>query len=305
MSPTDPERTDRFEPLERLLSRAAGQRQRLGDLICASHRLTPQQLAQALAEQQDSGRRLGEILVAHGLVSAAECDVILRFQENQARRPAADGSLSLGALLVSRGRITRQQLDEALCRQQVSGLLIGEELVAAGLVEPSQLAHDLSLQRTLVDSVLLAALALAGAAVPALEGGAPDRRRRPARSRINVAARASFAVEMQFQEQSLSVGAEDLKRGYVDVAAASRFSIRGRPGESYLVEFQPTAKIFDTVFVTGLGPALEVGTEGGSVTPRVAEAMQTQHALGYRFLLRPGTQPGVYPWPLNLFVHPL
>jgi len=303
----DAQGAGRFEPLERLLARAAGERQRLGDLICATHKLTPRQLADALAEQCDSGQKLGEVLVAHGLISAAERDVILRFQEQQGRAPSeAGGALHLGTLLVARGRINQQQLDEALARQQASGRRIGEELVAAGLVQAAQVSFDLALQRALVNNVLLAALALAGTPGPGGVHAVAEPLAPPAaRARIDVACSEALQVDLQFQEASLAVSEDDLARGYVDVPSGSRFCVRGKPGESYLVEIQPSAAMFDTAFVTGLGPTMEVSPDAGGVTPLVSAAVPTEHALGYRFLLRPGTQAGVYPWPLNLFVHPL
>src|SRR5688572_1922405 len=75
---------DRLDRLEQVLALAAGERLRLGELLRAAERITPEQLDDVLAEQRRSGRKLGEILVERGHLSQRECDTVLEFQRRQA-----------------------------------------------------------------------------------------------------------------------------------------------------------------------------------------------------------------------------
>ena len=80
--------TDRGQPsgLDDVLSLAAGERQRLGELLCAAERVTPTQREEVLAEQRRSGRKLGEILIDRSNLAASECEVVLEFQRRLAGR---------------------------------------------------------------------------------------------------------------------------------------------------------------------------------------------------------------------------
>ncbi len=53
---------------------------RLGDVLIRMKKLTTPQLLEALIDQRETGRKLGELLVERGLVSAADIDVALRTQ---------------------------------------------------------------------------------------------------------------------------------------------------------------------------------------------------------------------------------
>lgn len=53
---------------------------RLGDILIRMKRITTPQLLESLVEQRDTGRKLGEILVSHGLVSRKDVEAALRNQ---------------------------------------------------------------------------------------------------------------------------------------------------------------------------------------------------------------------------------
>ena len=53
---------------------------RLGDILIRMKRITTPQLLEALVEQRDTGRKLGEILVAHGFVGRDDVEAALRTQ---------------------------------------------------------------------------------------------------------------------------------------------------------------------------------------------------------------------------------
>ena len=147
---------------------AAGERQRLGDLLLAAKRVSGAQLEDALAAQRRSGAKLGEILMQRGLLCAAERDVLLAFQQRQSGEARNATKLCLGNVLVANHAITREQLADALQNQSAHGGRLGEALIAAGHLSEHQIQNGLQLQRKLIAALLLAALALA----PALQTGA-------------------------------------------------------------------------------------------------------------------------------------
>jgi hypothetical protein len=94
-------------------------------------------------------------------------------------------------------------------------------------------------------------------------------------------------------------------RGYVEVAAASRFSVQTSSQSGYLLEFHPVGTIFESVQIGGLGKVIQLGPDGGAMVQRGPQLPNLEHELSYRFTLRPDTLPGSYPWPLQLSVRAL
>lgn len=132
--------------------------QPLGALLVAKGLLTENQLQWALSEQQRTGRLVGEILVESGTISAFSLARALTEQhgiELQSAKaepePAAAVPATwrpLGKLLVEDGFLTRDQLKQALLRQQESGgrRKLGEILVAEGFLSGVDLARALAKQ---------------------------------------------------------------------------------------------------------------------------------------------------------------
>jgi hypothetical protein len=119
----------------------------LGRLLVEEGLVAESDLDVALVEQQLTGRRLGEVLVARGLITgpaltralAAQCgiDVTLApvFEVRQAPAESEPEPWKpLGRLLVERGALTEAQLAEALREQRTSDRRLGEILVARGYV---------------------------------------------------------------------------------------------------------------------------------------------------------------------------
>src|ERR1700693_6401157 len=80
-----------LDQLDDILALAAGERQPLGELLCAAERITPVQLEEALVEQRRSGRKLGEILIDRSSLTPSERDVLLEFQRRQAGQSPTAG----------------------------------------------------------------------------------------------------------------------------------------------------------------------------------------------------------------------
>ena len=287
-----------LDQLDDILALAAGERQPLGELLCAAERITPVQLEDALVEQRRSGRKLGEILIDRSSLTTSERDVVLEFQRRQAGQSPTAGKLYLGHVLVASGQITRQQLVDALKWQADHGGRLGAALVACGYTTERQVTYGLSLQRKLIGAVLIAAMSLVSA--PAVQ----DARAVPHTTKLAVMARIAtfFRMRVEYQAAALTVTARDIERGYVEVPAASNFSVITNTQDGYLIDFRPRSDVFRSVLVTGLQNPIEIGAEGGTAVHNVPHGRTTFHQLGYRFMLRPDLQPGSYPWPLEISV---
>ena len=154
--------------IESAVKLAAGDRQLLGQLLVQSGHISSGQLDQAVAEHQRSGEMLGDVFKRFGILSEQQLKGLLAFQQNQDSSHVSP--LRLGELLVSTGRIAREQLEDALLKQKKSDKNIGEILLEAGYATPACIQHCVSLQKMLTKTVLAAILALGmGAEVQAGE----------------------------------------------------------------------------------------------------------------------------------------
>ncbi|MBC7941245.1 MAG: Flp pilus assembly complex ATPase component TadA [Chitinophagaceae bacterium] len=139
-----------FEPLDELGSvqrwfvpRAAYDRieigMRLGDALLEQHSLTPHQLQEALAEQEQlRTRKLGDMLVVRQIITREELTDAI---EQQAKMPM----VRIGEALIALGYISAAQLDEALNLQCGDrSVPLGELLVKKGLVSRADLQTALA-----------------------------------------------------------------------------------------------------------------------------------------------------------------
>ena len=205
----------------------------------------------------------------------------------------------MGNILVANGDITRAQLDAALQRQIQSGLLLGEELVAAGHASKRQVEYGLSLQRKLT----ACALALAVGLAPLVPSAAAANDRAALSVSAMVIAKAKLQIE--YQAKQITINAADVARGYVEVPAAARFAVVTNSRSGYLMEFHPVGNLFESVRVGGLGNPVQIGPDGGTIVQRGPLPPNFAHELSFRFTLHPDAQPATYPWPLQLSVRAL
>jgi type II secretory ATPase GspE/PulE/Tfp pilus assembly ATPase PilB-like protein len=112
---------------------------RIGDVLVEQHVATPEQVAEAVAEQSTlRSRKLGELLLAQRIVEPAQ---LLEAIDQQARMPV----VRIGEALVALNLITREQLDQALEQQKSErSIPLGELLVRAGHVSRQDLQHALA-----------------------------------------------------------------------------------------------------------------------------------------------------------------
>lgn len=222
------------------------------------------------------------------------------------RRPAAEGPVAgdfaLGSLLVACGQITPAQLEDGLRRQAETGARLGEELIQAGHASKSQVDGGLLLQRKLAAYTLAASIGLVPLATTSFPAEAAQV---SSAMSVSVTVVATAKVRSEYQATQLTVTEADIARGYVEIAAASRFSVSTNSRSGYLMEFHPLGHLFETVQIDGLGNIVRLGADGGAIVQRRAARLDQAHELSFRFTLRPDARPGLYPWPLLLSVRPL
>jgi hypothetical protein len=280
--------------LEDILECAAGPREPVGELLVKSGRITRAQLDEALAEQQRTSEKFGEVLVRKGRLSKPELAALLTFQERLGASGQHAGPLQLGNLLVTAGKITFEQLQDAVRRQQETKRRLGEELVAAGYTTKQQIDQGLKLQRVLIGVALSALLVLSMA-----PGGARANSSKTAQIRVSATVAPYVKLDVLEQQSALSITREDVERGYVDVMAGTRLRTRTNDRNGFMVNFESRSQVFEHATVTGLGGTVEIGTNGGAVRAAYS-GPETSTQVSYRFFLAPGVQSGQYPWPLQI-----
>jgi type II secretory ATPase GspE/PulE/Tfp pilus assembly ATPase PilB-like protein len=136
---------------------------RIGDVLIAQHAATPEQVAQAVAEQAElRQRKLGDLLLARHIVEPAQ---LLAAIEKQARMPV----VRIGEALIALELITEEQLQLALEQQKADrGTPLGELLVRNGHVtrEDLQVALARKMGYPLVDAAAFPVEAEAVRALP-------------------------------------------------------------------------------------------------------------------------------------------
>ena len=112
---------------------------RLGEALVQQQAATPEQVQDALAEQQDiRQRRLGEILLVRQLITPQELAEAI---ESQARMPM----VRIGEALTAMGFVTDAQVEDALMQQRRDrSVPLGELLVRSGTVSRSNLQTALA-----------------------------------------------------------------------------------------------------------------------------------------------------------------
>jgi hypothetical protein len=146
----------------------------LGEHLVERGFIVRSELEAALAEQQRSGRKLGEILVAAGALTGSQLTRVLlehaglRLEDSQPE-PTAVTTLPethepwrpLGRVLVDRGAIAEAELEEALQVQRDSGRRLGEILVERGYVTAQALVSAVIEQHGLEEEAPAAAVVAA------------------------------------------------------------------------------------------------------------------------------------------------
>lgn len=115
------------------------------------------------------------------------------------------------------------------------------------------------------------------------------------------------SLKVLAQPTSVVITAEDVARGYVDVAAPAQVAIRSNSPRGYLLAFANEGDFMREILVTGLSTDVQLSSAGGAVMQPAARAGVTkaQLQLGFRFILSDAAHAGTVAWPLHLSVTPL
>jgi hypothetical protein len=128
-------------------------RRRLGDILVSLGQLSAATLDTVLGGRRGDRERLGEKLLRLGLVSEAAVRAALRIQR--------DESSSLAELLRRTGVVDDDQLAYALALQERTGRRLGETLVDLGHVDRASIDRALRLQELLRGGASVASIAIA------------------------------------------------------------------------------------------------------------------------------------------------
>ncbi len=111
----------------------------LGEALVSQHSATPEQIREALAEQEAMrDRRLGDLLVVRQIITGDELAAAI---ERQAKMPM----VRIGQALTALGFISEAQLEDALVQQRADRTVpLGELLVKKGLVTRADLQTALA-----------------------------------------------------------------------------------------------------------------------------------------------------------------
>ncbi len=290
--------------LEKAIKLAAGIRQNLGNLLLWAKCITPQQLQQALDEQQKTGEKLGEIFVRHGLLTKNELKVVLGFQNLQGTKTS--NRLRLGEILVATNQISRKQLEDTLAQQRYSRKKIGDILVEAGHLNPQQLSYGLNLQKKLLTAALTALVSL----VPLTgalsnDSAIEDTDSKSTRTIITEEIQRLTSLKVVFQTQELVITQADILRGYIEVQGAEHIEIQNNNLSGYLLVFEGLKGPFKEVVIKGLGDEVTINSDGGWVAQPYNGRDPVMIELSYKFILSEKALPGTYTWPLILYASPI
>ncbi len=113
---------------------------KLGEILLSQGLVTEEQLQEAMVNQRTSGKTLGAVLVELSFISADDLSFVLGEQI------MLTSNKRLGEVLVDHGLITEEQLVKGLVHQKQKRMKIGESLVDLGYISEQKLIDVLSAQ---------------------------------------------------------------------------------------------------------------------------------------------------------------
>ena len=129
----------------------------------------------------------------------------------------------------------------------------------------------------------------------------------PARSNLQVTTTVLLRsqIEQMVYPTYLTPAPEDIQRGWVEPPAGSQLTVYNNCRAGYRLVFETVdAPWLDRFLVRVRGTEIWMPAAGGSLLLPWEGTGRKALELHYRFELRTGTTPGIYPWPLRLSVLP-
>lgn len=124
-------------------------------------------------------------------------------------------------------------------------------------------------------------------------------------SRLSVGATVPLISEITqiFQIPILVISRTDVERGYVDIQAATRITLKNNNGSGYILLLEGLRWPFREVMIYGLAYDVQISTAEAFVyQPYSHNVVSAQ--LSYRFFLSEDADAGEYAWPLSLSIQP-
>jgi hypothetical protein len=122
---------------------------------------------------------------------------------------------------------------------------------------------------------------------------------------VSVTVRPVARIEHESVPAVLAISAADARRGFIDVAQPTEFTVRSNSPNGFELELLTVTPLLSSMIVEGLNSELALGAEGGTVVQRWQKPQAMNLSLKFRFALAPGIAAGNYPWPVRLAVRPL
>ena len=146
---------------------------------------------------------------------------------------------------------------------------------------------------------LFATLILVAASI-SLQGQEAARSRSTSAT-MNVSAHvlARTIVTIDEEPRQVVVTDQDIRRGYIELPSALRFSVRSNARAGYLLEFSQLAPAFRRMSVRWDSTEVQLGGDG-AVIAQPAMPGQIHRVADVRLELAQGTQPGVYGWGVRM-----
>ena len=127
------------------------------------------------------------------------------------------------------------------------------------------------------------------------------------RSSVNVSATIQkwISARVLQQESILTITQENIKKGYVDVAAGTVLEVSSNSLDGYFLIFQSSHEIAREVWVTENGRKTILATDVGMLYQPAPGVSGEVKRLNYRFILNPYSKAGDYTWPIRVEASPL
>jgi len=208
-------------------------------------------------------------------------------------------SARLGGILFNHGLITSKQLRKALAEQDRSKTKLGKILLGRGYIQDKDLAFGLKIQSVL----LVMGLATAVICTQTLEGNQAFARAKGSDISVKAVVPLRAQLTILFQTPSLRLTDADIERGYVEIRAATRVSIKNNNKAGYILVFEGLSRPFKEVIISGLMRDVQINASGAFIYQAYTRNAVTAE-LSYRFVLFEDARAGEYAWPISLSLQP-
>jgi hypothetical protein len=114
------------------------------------------------------------------------------------------------------------------------------------------------------------------------------------------------SLQLLSQPSRVVITDADIARGYVDVSDPLQLAIICNSASGYLLDFATVTDFAQNISIRGLANEVQLSPAGGLVARPASAPDVTRETLtlSFRFVLSRSVQPGIYHWPVRVFVVP-